>query len=408
MRISLVLILLLSFQVNASDIPLSWLKVNPSQNLTATGEEKLNSILNSHKVFLDRLGTRYPNLDRFDLSLGVNKSGGLGIFSYGKSSTMELIWKRQAVPLDETVNVEINLTPYSGEKEIADDLVANLREVLDFKLIRGKVRRRIIKTLYQDASKINRFVQTLYHTPQIGQWYVHSFWRNYYFSTSYGILDNLNLGYSKRVRFRFKLNRTPYVLNSTEQKADNRILTGLLSTFNQVTAMENQEDDFDFYRVWASFDINVGFNLLIFSKSVGKGFLVDMRKNNAYTSDQQFSSNFSAKAVSHITNKINGFISNRLDDREQIMQLDQVRYMFGISKELDLSLVTVEKAADLNFQFRRKRATIIENKIGAPIARAMKSLNQIDYRHRASFSFGLPFINRIRLRPSYEYRYRVR
>jgi hypothetical protein len=35
-------------------------------------------------------------------------------------------------------------------------------------------------------------------------------------------------------------------------------------------------------------------------------------------------------------------------------------------------------------------------------------LKQVDYRHRGSFSLSIPGVARIRVRPSYEYRYKVK
>lgn len=421
-------ILILSFLISAfivksasgNDLPQSWLGSSPSMDLSFETQNKIGGILTTHDSILERLSQKYQNLDRFDLSLGVNSSGGIGIFSYGKSSSMEMIWSREDKEAKEPTVAEIEINPLSTEKEIGDDLVRKMEQILDFKRIRGRVKRRIIRTLYNDASKINTFVQTLYNTPQVGNWYVHGFWRNYYFSSSFGILESLNLGYDKRVRFRFKLNRAPYAANYSRSRVDNRILTGLMNTFNEISANENPDDQFEFYRVWASFDLSTSFDILIFSKSIGKGFLVDLRKNNDYYAPKQDGAKIVSSPVSYITNKINDVISNRLNDSDKTMQLDQVRYRFGVSKELDLSLISIEKEADLNFQFKRIKNKEISESVEkvfnlaevkpAPLNlnERMKSLNQVDYRHRATFSFGLPFVNRVRLRPSYEYRYKVR
>ena len=100
------------------------------------------------------------------------------------------------------------------------------------------------------------------------------------------------------------------------------------------------------------------------------------------------------------------------------MDFNQVRYNFGISGEIDLNLVSLEKERDISFHFKRrenKEITIDEsNKIEntyvyqeseAKSVQKRLQLKQIDYMHRGSVSFGIPFINRIRIRPSYEYRY---
>ena len=115
------------------------------------------------------------------------------------------------------------------------------------------------------------------------------------------------------------------------------------------------------------------------------------------------------KKVSDITNKITNYLSKDLVDDASTMKLDQIRYLFSVSSELDFSIVSLEKEAELNLQFKR----IHEDK-GISMAKNLKvaehasaSLKQIDYRHRASFSFKIPFIKRVRVRPSYEYRYRV-
>lgn len=421
---ALFLCCIVSVGVYANDIPKSWLDSQYKSNAFIEEDfdqtnlnQKLQSITETHNNVLERLAIKYPNLDRFDLALGVNSSGGIGIYSIGKSKSIEMIWRRRSPekPKAKKEDIIINIDPLKEDSAIAQEMVEQLGEIVDFSQIRGRIKRKIIRTLYRDASRINKFAKMVINTPQVGHWYTSAFWKNYYFSSSFGLLDVLNIGYAKRVRFRFKITRAPYRIESEQSTS---LLTRMMGMFNRVNKLENQEDQFDLHRVWASVDFNLDFDILIFSKSIGKGYLVEFRKKEDYIDHPHANIRFGklpARLVSAVSNTFNQQISKRIEnDQDNIMAIDRVRYIFGISNSFDLSLVSLEKDSNINFHFkRRKRSTEMVEILSADNNSNTKELNehtrvnlsQIDYRHRASFSFGIPFINRVRIRPSFESRY---
>lgn len=417
----IILFLFISLSAFANDIPFEWIGLENANTINTNRlislSEKITNIQETHNTLLDNLGEKYPNLDRFDLSLGVNSSGSLGIFSFGKSASIEMIWRRkreERINQDQVITIEI--TPQMEDDEIANAMIENIKEVISFKRIKNRVRKKLVSTLYKDASKINKLTKKVLNTPQVGNWAISGFWRNYYFSSSFGLFDIFTVGYDKRIRFRFNVINDQKE-DSTAGKAD-KTLVSLMTLFNQIQAHETNEK-LEFYRVRASVAFSAGFDILVFSKSVGKGYLVEFRKNDNFVEfpTLEDTKKLSGKIVTKVTNKINQIIAkNKLIGN--VMDFNQVRYNFGISGEIDLNLVSLEKERDISFHFKRrenKEITIDEsNKIEntyvyqeseAKSVQKRLQLKQIDYLHRGSVSFGIPFINRIRIRPSYEYRY---
>jgi hypothetical protein len=414
-----VFIFLAAFFTNvfSQDIPMSWIdssvKQKSNDRLSSYAVEKVKTIMNTHSSLINRLDKKFSNLDRLDVAVGINSSGSIGLFSIGKSKTIELVWikdKKKEDSSNDIVEKTIYLTPEMNEADINDQLVQNMREVINFHSLRRGVQRTILKTLYKDASRVNRFVKKLYVTRHVGNIYIKGFWSQYFFSSSFGLLDNLSVGYSKRVRFRFDLPALDESSSSIGKPS--AYLAGLMKNINKVAQRDNHNDEFDFYRVWADMNIEVGTDLLIFSKSVGKGFLVDFRKTDRFADypnlDKTF--NFGTNIVNAISNQFNGKLKNINKDGTNF-PLSQVRYSFLVSKELDLMVASLEKTSEIDFHFKRK--TNKEKKVTNVVERVEPinvpfRLKQIDYRHRAAFSFGIPFINRVRIRPSYEYRYRTK
>lgn len=423
-------ILLLSITIlsslQAQDIPLSWIepqnqKTNNKKylsNLDPQGlsndqeiniDNKLENIITSHNRIIKRLSDKYENLDRLDIGLGFNASGSLGIFSFGKSSSIELIWRRKENLKKEQKEITIDINPLMSTDELYKSLESHMGSIVNFQNINNRIKRKIIKTLYKDAKKINYFSKLVLETPQIGNWYINSFWRNYYFSSSIGFTENLSLGYEKRIRFRFKVNQTPMRI---ENKKYNPFIMSVMNTLNVLQTRDNLHDGLDLYRCRAMIDFELGFDLFFFSKSVGKGFLVEFKKNDKFSTPIKTKDYFHHRIMSKITNSINNLISQKELDGGAL-ELNQVRYRFALSGELDFVLASIEKSSSIDLHFKRVATDILgdddedNKKLNKQILKSNPiGLKQIDYRNRLKFSFGIPYINRIRIRPSIEYRYR--
>lgn len=410
----------------AQDIPLSWiesqdLKTNNNKYQSPTEpqalsheqeaniDNKLENIISSHNRITKRLSDKYENLDRLDIGLGFNASGSLGIFSFGKSSSIELIWRRKENTKKELKEITININPLMSADDLYKSLESNMNSIIDFQNINNRIKRRITKTLYKDAKKINYFSKLVLETPQIGNWYINSFSRNYYFSSSIGFTDNLSLGYEKRIRFRFKVNQTPL---RVEDKKYNLFIMSVMNTLNVIQMRDNIHDGFDLYRCRAMIDFELGFDLFFFSKSVGKGFLVEFKKNEKFSTPIQTKDYLHHRIMSKVTNSINNIISQKELDGGSL-ELNQVRYSFALSGEFDFVLASIEKYSSIDLHFKRVETDIFgdDDEDRKKLSKQIHSnnpigLKQIDYRNRLNFSFGIPYINRIRMRPSIEYRYR--
>jgi hypothetical protein len=412
----IVCLIFLSGFTYAQDIPNSWLKLNKNKqfNTTENAEEdislvenKIDNIITTHNRIITRLSEKYPRLDRLDIGLGVNSSGSLGLFSFGKSKAIELIWKKNEVQKSESNEKVINLNPYAGVDAYFQQMKVAMEEVINFSQIKNRIKKKIIKTLYRDAKKVNAFVRTLYATPQVGSWYISGFWRNYYFSSSFGILDSLNLGHEKRIRFRFNILTTPFEL---AEKKHNKFIHSVFNTLNMIQLRDNLSDGLDLYRCRASIDYSIGFDLFFFSKSIQKGFLVEFKKNTKNTSLIETNDRLHHRLISKVTNKMNSIIATKELDAPNL-SLNQVRYSFSLAGELDFVLASFEKETTLDLHFKRNNSFDMQDKKKKKIVNSdskYTSLKQIDYRNRLNFSFGIPYINRIRLRPSIEYRYRTK
>lgn len=410
----------------AQDIPLSWIdsqkqKTNYKKyhsNIEPQGlsndqevniENKLENIILSHNKIFKHLSVKYKNLDRLDIGLGFNASGSLGLFSFGKSSSIELIWRRKENLKKETKEITIDINPLMSTEELHKSLESHINRIVSFQNINNKIKRRITQTLYKDAKKINYFSKLVLETPQIGNWYINSFLRNYYFSSSIGFTEDLSLGYEKRFRFRFKVNQTPL---RVEDKKYNPFIMSVMNTLNIIQMRDNLQDGLDLYRCRAMIDFELGFDLFFFSKSIGKGFLVEFQKNDKFSTPIQTKDYLHHRIISKATNSINHLISQKeLDGGD--FELNQVRYRFALSGELNFVLASIEKSSSIDLHFKRTETDVFddddeENKklnIHNPKSDPIR-LKQIDYRNRLKLSFGIPYINKIRMRPSIEYRYR--
>ena len=427
-----VLCLLLTTYTYSSDIPTSWIiggeketkeSFNKSNELSEGDleslENKVEKIYETNNRIVERISNRFPLTERFDIGFGVTTSGSIGIFSVGASKAIEFIWEREEEKVVEPSTSEktISLYPNMKEGEIQYLLVKNLEAVIDFDSLKPSVRRRIIRTLYKDASRINLLAKTMYKTRQVGHWYTRAFWRIYNFSSSYGILDDLSVGYAKRVRFRFNLNQSPYRYSDGEDSKPSKLLFSLMKRFNEVSNRDSSEDNFWLYRVFTEMSFNVSGDVLVFSKSIGTGYLLDFRRTDKFVPYDHVEDDFklSSKVVTKVTNYINKFVS-KLNTDTKGFPLSQIRYSFAVSSEFDVLMASVEKEAEIQFHFKRVSESNLEKSFFSDLFdtsmpddmhsdKPIAKLSQVDYRHRASFSFKVPFVDRIRVRPSYEFRY---
>lgn len=196
--------------------------------------------------------------------------------------------------------------------------------------------------------------------PQMHGWYIDGFFKNYYFSKSGGIGGIASLGYAKRVRFRFKINSTPFRMNH-DLNLTQKKLSGLMKFFNHWDKTLGQMGQFQFHRVWSIHEINKSLDLGIFSTSAGKAIQISFRK--APENFKLFDVNavdlnlmgqlHSSPALPQTHKTLRTIELYSSNDSRAALKLSQVRIKFEKTLGAEFSIVSAENSHTFEFHYKR-------------------------------------------------------
>ncbi len=409
-------ILFMSFNLQAQ-VPQDWITPvesfhNEVSELPQTSKESFQQIVNVHDEILSKNSFNKPNLrlDRFDVEVGVNAKGDVGVLALGAQSAIEFIWTRKTnntkTEITETVEIATD-----DQEIIFQELENRIQHFIDFQKIGPKKRMKIIKLLRQDAFNIGILIREMATMPRIGDWYVDGFFKIYTFSASGNILTMIEGSADKRIRFRFSFSSIPMRKSEEfELKGSQRFHQVMMKSLNQISRMENPQAKFRLTRARARTEFDHEMDLIFFQASHGYSLQpvymkvpdqLSLRKAEDFITPDWNTENELTKPFG-ISEKIVNAVEGQ-KDRE--FELSQIRTKFSFRSGVGFWLSTVEKNAVLDLHFLRQRpsGTIIT----APNPRTPR-LTNIDYRQRLGLSVKIPELGKVRARTSLEHRYRVR
>lgn len=335
--------------------------------LAADAPESLKTIVSTHQ---ELISTRYARpsskwvLDRLDVEVGLNASGEIGIIGAAGESAMELIWERDEKNLKNNISnepEELSLEVTSDDPDkIFNGLKDQILTFLNDRSLSSRTRRNILRELRKDAEKIGLFVREIQTMPRIGDWYVDGFFKTYFFNIRGNILPGIQLGYDKRVRFRFSFSGIPLMKNESDklsniQKFHAKFMRGL----QKISSSENPEADFRLTRVWARTEVTTSFNAIILQIGGGKAFQTVYRKvpesslstvETILAEIQGEAENF--EAVQIASDKL---LSPLAPSGDSTFPLSQVRLKFSWELGAGFDLAEVNKNSIVEFHFFRSK-----------------------------------------------------
>jgi hypothetical protein len=301
-------------------------------------------------------------LDRLDVQIGLNASGQMGLLTFAGSSAIEFIWQRNLTTLpgddideDEQREVEI-ITNLDSSDSLFKTLYSEVDKFLNFQKLKRKKRKKIINLLRRDAEKFSNLISDLVYMPQIGDWYVGGFFKNYSFSTGVS-LGAVSLGYNKRIRFRFKINKSPLLLSQTSDlTASQKSMELLMNKFNDLGNSSLQFNQFELKRVFAIHQFSKGLELGLFNISASKGVQIEYKKiKSSPNSAESISRKKKSFPIIKFMNEsiISRYDRKVYDDSSDKLSLHQIRIKYATENGLDFSLASFEKAGTLEFHYKR-------------------------------------------------------
>lgn len=325
---------------------------------------KIGDIATRHgEIISSKLNAPYGNgklrLDRFDMQVGISASGQIGLLTFSGSPAVEFIWQRnlETLPGDDideeepTEEVELAVGLASGE-EIFKGMFSEISKFLGEQ--RLKKRRKVIRLLRRDAQRISKLVRNLIFMPRIGNWYVGGFFKNYSFSNNLS-LGAISLGGSKRLRFRFRVNRVPYQSDDKLSLGQKKLKT-MMEMFNNYSESSLKFNQFLLKRVFAVHTLEAGLDIGIYSTSASKGVQIEYKK----VQDSKFVpysnyNNFVTKIspLKFINEKIISYFDRKTYDDTKDLSLHQIRVKYSTSNGIDFALASVEKSSTLEFHYKR-------------------------------------------------------
>lgn len=334
-------------------------------NLSPNAPDTLNTIIQTHNELIERKfkgkGPSKWHLDRLDLEVGLNAGGELGILGISAESAVELIWEREEIKNQkfflQPVDVTLNISTDSPEI-IFSDLKSQILSFLNDRSLSSRTKRKILKELKKDSEKIGLFVRELQTMPRVGDWYIDGFVKTYFFNVRGNILPSVQLGYDKRVRFRFTftdipLAKTVEVNLSKIQKFHAKFMRGL----NKVSLSEDPESHYRLSRVWARTEVTSQFDAIIFQVGGGNAFQTVYRKvpRSFLTPPESLIPSLSEESENfeNVVSASRKLLSPLIPSQHSSFPLSQVRLKFSWELGAGFNIADINKNSVLEFHYFR-------------------------------------------------------
>jgi hypothetical protein len=307
--------------------------------------------------------TKNLSLDRFDLQFGVSASGDLGILTFAGGSAVEFIWQKNTDngdlgdDIDEDEEILVDLSSYPKEDEIYTSLKENITHVFKKMTLKPRFEKRVLRLIRRDANRISKLVNDLMTMPNVGPWYVGGFFKNYSLGLSGGLIKIVNVGYSKRIRFRFKTPRKEYI-DHDEQKLSLRQkkMKKLMQRYEQIRQTQTTHF-FKLKRVWAIHTLSKGLDLGVIETSKSKGIQIEYKRKEMDTPlwlSESREKDFQLKPVAWLNNRVVNFFARRnYDDTPGKLSLHQIRMKYSFEKAGGFKIVEIGQENTFEFHYKR-------------------------------------------------------
>lgn len=356
-----------------AQVPLEWLhgkKIKNKNHEVETNralEQRFDQIVTVHDEALrdqrvNALGPHYQ-LKRFDVALGVNIGGDIGVMSLGHESTMELIWERpKAQPSTHEIEV-VARDASEVKRQVKDHVLAFLSK---YHLSKRK-KRRILKRIDEKTFESNKLVKAMRTMPQVGEWQASGFFQEFFFSIEGDLLETLSVGVDTRLRFRYKIVGTPLRHQLPEEM--NRIQKSLYQFMDHLGDASDKKSsgsrNFVLSEARVSAEFNLGIDLVLLSGSLGRGYTLEFKRVD-FAPDLETAD----EVVLDVKREL--IAADRLDrgieiaenlvarvdqdrpDADHGLRLSRISTKFGFDAEVGIFLVSLEKSSVLDLRYHRR------------------------------------------------------
>ncbi len=317
-----------------------------------------DELLNDERV--KNIGPRYA-LNRFDVALGVNVAGDIGIMSLGHSSAVELIWEREEKAQEREINIEAR-DAAEVQRKVKDHVLGFLNK---FHMSKRK-KKRIVRRIEQRTFESNKLINAMRTLPQVGAWQADGFYQDFFFSAKGDLLESASVGFSTKLRFRYKIVGTPLApVGAGEMDRMQKTVYRFMRSLDAATRTAHGSKNFELKAVSISSSLELGLDLVLFSAAVGKGYVLEFKRHPnvvAFYSPEQAVTDVRRTLLSEqklikgvdIAEKIADSIDYERPQKSD-MTLSRIKTKFSFDAGVGIFLVTLEKTSVLEFQYYRKK-----------------------------------------------------
>lgn len=335
---------------------LTWAETLTIDTLSRTERKLVEQISTKIAPFAQAINTQSTKkngyqLARADLDAGLSLEAGLLVFSKSFERSIELVWERNEAKQSTSEMIEIALN--GDENELAATMMTSIQHRLGERWSNTRVREKIIRTIYKDARKINRYILSIAHFNASGKsdWIVANYFKNYYFSVA-GDLLLTGASYDSRLRFRF---RVPSVLepkapSTRYEKRVARRLHRLSQHFAEVQAMDMPYHRFTMNRVRFLSDLELGLDFGAFEVSKGRGLLLEWTPRKRETFDKGLIPGMTPESLRRLAS----LFEEQINDYG-VMELSQIRLKGALEANMELGFFSISKARDVEYHYRRRQ-----------------------------------------------------
>lgn len=314
-------------------------------------EDTVQNLVMDH-AFLQEQEKKGLYLDQVDLEFSLSAELGLKLFSVESEKSLELIWVRKTAPGSEKSKV----------KEIEEEIFLGLDVDKNYELISSHVstiledsratpgvRTKVFERIYKDASRITRLAEALATYPGKDGWRINRIFQNYHFSAQ-GELLAADVGYDKRLRFRFNLPTFAGKANTRYERRIHKRLSKAIHRFEKLRSLDRPFHSFRLDRVRIVHTAELELDLKFFSLSKGRGIVVE------YVHDRQdyFGDNLPQAMPTifhHATRSLIDLFEQSPMDSE--FPLGEIRLKAELSKSFDLFIASFSKSRNAEYHYRR-------------------------------------------------------
>lgn len=121
--------------------------------------EKITPFVKAINQHASKQGSSYQ-LARADLDMAISIEAGLLVFSKSHERSIELVWQRNEAQKS-ALEEEIEVTVSSDVEQVAKSMITQIQHRLGERWSNTRVRQKIIRTIYRDARRINRYILSI-------------------------------------------------------------------------------------------------------------------------------------------------------------------------------------------------------------------------------------------------------